>query len=132
MHWSYLYIFSFNSSHARHLRQSIALTGLNTPLFQLVIQNVNKIHALFGRAVGLDSLSQCGIVTQFREYTAIELSNRYFTPKKDVTDVEPILLDKDIDPYGYLLKAGGTTLFHGEENVVTYYECIKDALGERK
>ena len=54
--------------------------------------------------------------------SALELSNRYFTPRKDMVEGGELVLSADIDPYGYLAKAAGTTLCYTEENKVLYFE----------
>ena len=54
--------------------------------------------------------------------SALELSNRYFTPRKDMAEGGELFLSVDIDPYGYLAKAAGTALCHTEENAVLYFE----------
>ena len=54
--------------------------------------------------------------------SALELSNRYFTPRKDMAEGGELVLSTDIDPYGYLAKAAGTALCYTEENAVLYFE----------
>jgi hypothetical protein len=54
--------------------------------------------------------------------SALELSNRYFTPRKDIAEGGELVLSADIDPYGYLAKAAGTALCYTEENAVLYFE----------
>ena len=54
--------------------------------------------------------------------SALELSNRYFTPRKDIAEDNELILSADIDPYGYLANAAGTTLCYTEENAVQYFE----------
>ena len=54
--------------------------------------------------------------------SALELSNRYFTPRKDIAEDNKLILSADIDPYGYLANAAGTTLCYTEENAVQYFE----------
>jgi hypothetical protein len=58
----------------------------------------------------------------FEEWPAIDVANRYFTPKaaarKD--DVRPIGID--IDPFGSLSKAASSLFLHTEENKVYYFQ----------
>ena len=54
--------------------------------------------------------------------SALELSNCYFTPHKDMAEGGELVLLTDIDPYGYLAKAAGTALCYTEENAVLYFE----------
>ena len=54
--------------------------------------------------------------------SALKLSNRYFTPHKDMAEGGELVLSADIDPYGYLAKAVGTALCYTEENAILYFE----------
>ena len=54
--------------------------------------------------------------------SALELSNRYFTPQKDMVEGSELVLSTDVDPYGYLAKAAGTALCYTEDNAVLYFE----------
>ena len=53
---------------------------------------------------------------------ALELSNHYFTPQKDMAEGDELVLAADIDPYGYLAKAVGTALCYTKENAVLYFK----------
>ena len=72
--------------------------------------------------MGTEKLEECQIITSYKEMSALELSNRYFTPRKDIAEADELILSADIDPYGYLAKAAGTALCHTEENAVLYFE----------
>jgi hypothetical protein len=65
----------------------------------------------------------------FEEWPAIDVANRYFTPKaaarKD--DVRPIGID--IDPFGSLSKAASSLFLHTEENKVYYFQRKESANG---
>ena len=54
--------------------------------------------------------------------SALELSNHYFAPHKDMVQGSELVLSVDIDPYRYLVKAAGTALCYTEENAVLYFE----------
>lgn len=85
--------------------------------------NIAEVHALFGRIVGADRLQGCSMYTTFDGTTAVEMSNRYFTPKSEAPDAAAgIVLGEDIDPHGNLRRAAGTGYIHTEENQVCYYE----------
>ena len=85
--------------------------------------NIAEVHALFGRIVGSDHLQACSIYTTFDGMAAVEMSNRYFTPKNEVPDAAArILLEEDIDPHGNLSTATGNNYVHTAENQVTYFE----------
>ncbi|KAF8958454.1 hypothetical protein BDZ97DRAFT_2047168 [Flammula alnicola] len=110
---------------ARFLRQSITVTGLKSPTFAKVVENVAEVHALFSRTVGQNQLQECSMIAEDGDDPVLEMSNRYFTPKKDAPQMPSIPLTADIDPHGYLARAGGQSHIHGEDNVVYYYERQK-------
>ncbi|KAF8906960.1 hypothetical protein CPB84DRAFT_1635248, partial [Gymnopilus junonius] len=56
---------------------------------------------------------------------ALEMSNRYFTPRKQAQEVEELTFGHDVDPKDILKKAAGNCLVHIEDNVVQYYELVK-------
>jgi len=113
------------SPHVRHLRQSLTLTGFNTSTFQSVSENIAAVHELFGRFIGKNSLQPLSCVSGFGEYVSIDMSNRYFTPRRDETlGATEIPFTPDVDPHGFLGKAAGSGLFHSDENVVHYYERV--------
>ena len=95
---------------------------MQSSTFNNIIYTVAEIHAVFGRAVGTEKLQECQIITSYRGMSALELSNCYFTPHKDMAEGSELVLSTDIDPYGYLAKAAGTTLCYTEENAVLYFE----------
>lgn len=113
------------SPHVRHLRQSLTLTGFNTSTFQSVSENIGAVHDLFGRFIGKGSLQDLTCVSGFGEYVCIDMSNRYFTPRREETlgEIE-IPFTADVDPHGFLGQAAGTGLFHGDDNIVHYYERV--------
>jgi hypothetical protein len=104
------------------LRQSVSITGLQSSIFEKIIHTVAEIHIAFSRAVGTENLEECQIITSYKEMSALELSNRYFTPHEDIAEGDELTLSADVDPYGYLANAAGTTLCHTEENAVLYFE----------
>lgn len=114
--------FNRRTNHVRYLRQSVTLTGLQTPTFEKILNTIAEIHTLFGRSVGMSKLEECGGITSYKGMPAVELSNRYFTPRNSTTGGDEIPLSADIDPHGYLSDAAGTGLFHSEENTVSYFE----------
>jgi hypothetical protein len=62
-----------------------------------------------------------------RQGTVFEASNRYFTSKRDVPNMEPIPISPLIDR-GIL----ETLLLHGKENEVHYYQVHENTLWGRK
>ena len=83
---------------------------------------IAEIHTIFSRAVGSENLEECQMITSYKDMSALEVSNRYFTPRKDIADGDELILSTDIDPHGYLVNAAGTALCHTEENTVLYFE----------
>ena len=104
------------------MRQGVTITGLQSFTFNKNIYTVAEVHALFSRAVGVDKLEECQVITAYKGMSALELSNRYFTPRKNMVEDDELILSADIDPYGYLAKAAGTTLCYTEENAVLYFK----------
>ena len=111
-----------NSSLAKYLRQSVSITGLQSSTFDKIVHTVIEIHAAFSRAVGIENFEECQIITSYKGMSALELSNRYFTPRQTIAEDSELVLSADIDPYGYLAKAAGTTLCYTDENAVLYFE----------
>ncbi|KAF8902970.1 hypothetical protein CPB84DRAFT_1846097 [Gymnopilus junonius] len=114
-----------SSTHTQHLRQSITLIGSQTPTFMRALDNVGKIHALFSHLVGHKNLQACHIIAMHHQEQALEMLNRYFTPRKQAQEVEEFTLGHDIDPKDILKKATRNRLVHIEDNIVQYYEMVK-------
>jgi len=78
--------------------------------------------------VGNRLTEEC-INSMFGEWPAIDVANRYFTPKAvaRMEDVRPI--EFDIDPFGSLRKAAGASFVHTEENKVYYFQRKESASG---
>jgi hypothetical protein len=56
-----------------------------------------------------------------RGHTALDASNRFFTPKKDAPTADHIPFDEAVDPHGILEAMRDSGYVHTEENVVCYY-----------
>ena len=104
------------------MRQSVSITGLQSSIFEKIIHTIAEINAAFDRAVGTEKLEECQIITSYKQMSALEVSNRYFTPRKDIAEGDELTLSADIDPHGYFVNAAGSTLCHTEENTVLYFE----------
>ena len=111
-----------NRGLAKYLRQSVSITGLQSSIFDKIIQTVTEIHAVLGRTVGIENFEECQIITSYKGMSALQLSNRYFTPREDMAEENQLVLSTDIDPFGYLAKAAGMTLCYTDENAVQYFE----------
>ena len=112
----------------KYLRQSATLTAFGNPVFEKPIENIAEIYAIFKRAVG-DNLSESAVYSTYEGFPAIDVANRYFTPKgaADPEEIRP--LTAEVDPNGYLAKAAGSKYVHTEENKVYYFE--KNGNGRR-
>ena len=69
----------------------------------------------------IDQIAPGGIVDEYNGHSSIELSNRYFTPKKDALTEDYVSISTDIDPQGLLARAAGSKYVHTEQNAVKYY-----------
>jgi hypothetical protein len=106
---------------AKYLRQSATLTAFGNSVFDKPIENITAIYAIFKRAVG-DSISESAVYSMYEDFPAIDVANRYFTPR-DGADFEKIRpLTAEVDPNSYLAKVAGSTYVHTEENKVYYFE----------
>jgi hypothetical protein len=108
----------------------VSLTGLGVPAFETNIKGLKNIYSTFARYIAIDKLAPCGIVDEYDKYTSIELSNRYFTPKRDALVEEQIPITADIDPAGLLRLAGGSKYVHTNHNAVRYYMRTKQPDGK--
>jgi hypothetical protein len=74
-----------------------------------------EIHEVFQRQFAEGRLAGWN-AGKYRKYQTLDLSNRYFTPKRDAPDMEHIPFTKDVDPRGILEKMAMAGYVHGEEN----------------
>ena len=114
------------TKQAKYLRQSISVTGLGIPEFETNIKGLADIYSAFARCVMLDKLAPSGIVDEYNKQSSIELSNRYFTSKKEALLEDCIAISTDIDPQGLLVQAAGNNYVHTEQNAVKYYMRTKE------
>jgi hypothetical protein len=104
----------------KYLRQAITLTGLGSPSFDDAVASAQEIYLLFQRQFPEGKLQNWSSST-FRDYPTLELSNRYFTPKKDALNMEHLPFHKTVDPHGILEAMAREGYKHTEENAVSYY-----------
>ena len=112
----------------KYLRQSATLTAFGNTVFNKPIESIAAIFAIFKRAVG-DHLSESVVYSMYEDFPAIDVANRYFTPRGSANSEEIQPLTSEVDPHGYLAKAAGSTYVHTEENKVYYFE--KTSNGQR-
>jgi hypothetical protein len=74
--------------------------------------------------VSEDKIQPNAIIGEQEDFTTLNASNRYFTPKKDAQMAKELRFDEDVDPHGNLTRHLGTGHVHIEENSVSYYERV--------
>jgi hypothetical protein len=110
----------------------VSIIGFGTPSFESATNNLMQVYAMFSRNIAQDKLQPCTTIPQYRNQASIESSNRYFTPRKDATQMQEVSFCRDVDPLGTLAKLCGQDFFHGEDNVVCYYERLLGKNGEAR
>ncbi|KAH7903324.1 hypothetical protein BJ138DRAFT_1020827, partial [Hygrophoropsis aurantiaca] len=107
-------------NQARHMRQSVVLSGLGLPAFEDAITTLYGIHTLLGRNVPPGALEKW----QPFDYIgtrAIEIQNRYFTVKRFGNGLPKLPFDLLCDSNGYLEDCSTPEMYHTEDNEVDYY-----------
>ena len=107
----------------------MAITGLGSPTFERAVESLTKVHAFYSRFVPEDKLQANSVIDLYKEFTSIELSNRYFSARKDAPNELHIPFTKELDPKGILTKAMGTQFICSEQNVVKYNRKIEKLTG---
>ena len=115
----------------KFLRQGITITGLGTPTFERSVNAAKVIYEMFQRQYPQGKLESWNPGTH-RGCTTLEMSNRYFTPKRDAPDMEHIPFDKLVDPFGVLETMIESGYTHGEENKVRYFARETDEEGNER
>jgi hypothetical protein len=92
------------------------------------VNMIPDVAAIFTRAVSEDRIEPNAIIGEQDDLTTLNLSNRYFTPRKDAQTgtqmAKQLQFHQDVDPYGNLTRLLGTAHVHIEENNVSYYERV--------
>jgi hypothetical protein len=117
------------SNRIRYLRQSVTLTGFGTPTFENGIKGLLQVHELFDRHVPENKLDECSIVDKCDDFLGVHLSNRYFSSWHENPTGAHIPFAPMVDPSGFLTSLVKTQYFHGEQNVVKYYNRSVDSRG---
>jgi hypothetical protein len=108
----------------------LTITGLGTATFEEAIRSAFGLHERFQRQFPHGKLENWE-TSAYKDFYALELSNRYLTPRRDAPLAEHIPFSKEVDPLGFLEDAVGGDFFHSQENEVQYYACLHDE-GKRK
>jgi hypothetical protein len=109
----------------------MSITGLGTPTFDNAMKTANEIFRQFDRQFA-DGKLEGWAPGQYSGYSALEMSNRYFTPKRDAPSMEHVPFTKAVDPYGILEEVAKTIYIHSEESDVHYYSLEADKDGNGK
>jgi hypothetical protein len=125
------FLLSMSRTRYKYLRQGISITGLGGPSFDAAICAVQDIHEIFRQGI-YDGRLQDLSTTKYREHSALDLSNRYFTPKLEAPYMEHVPFDENVDPKGFLEEACRAGYVHGEDNVVRYYSRRVDEQGKTR
>jgi hypothetical protein len=94
------------------------------------MKSVTDIYDIFQRQFA-DGKLEGWFPGVHRGHTALDASNRYLMPKKDVPDADHIPFDEAVDPHGILEAMRKTGYVHTEENVVHYYVRQIDEKGDQ-
>ncbi|KAF6759696.1 hypothetical protein DFP72DRAFT_988566 [Ephemerocybe angulata] len=110
----------------RCLRQGLRLHGLDTEAFERAFQAIMDIATLFERTV--PTMNPPDFINRDEHGMFIDVSNRYFSTRRDYRGGEPAGFSLDVDPTGALAKMEDDNYYHGEENVVRYFERVVNKL----
>jgi hypothetical protein len=121
-----------NGKGVRFIRQGLSITGLSTPSFKTATENYSKLYALFSRHIEQNTLQQSMVISDFQGHTSVDVSNRYFTPRREGIQENEISFSVEIDPSEVLTKITGTGFYHGEDNFVGYFERITGQDGDSR
>lgn len=107
------------------MKQSITLTGCGSTSFQLSRDNIEHLTSYLKAGshetghVAVDSSVQVGLAP------SIEATNRYFTPSKDVGELDVLDIPTNWDPLHILQRIRGHDLVFTEENMVEFNKAVK-------
>jgi hypothetical protein len=105
----------------RFLQQSVTLTGFETATFNKGVQALLDVQGFFDRHIPVNKIEECTIIDKYDDSLGIQLSNRYFTARREAPTDKQVAFTLEIDPSGYLASLAGDQFFHGEQNIVKYY-----------
>lgn len=110
-----------SSKRVKYLRQRVSITGMGNESFNQAAVNLAKIQAIFKRTIG-NELGEDPLYSDFKNYRALDASNRFFTPRDDRSENDHTPLGIEVDPHGFLQQAAGSAYIHTTDNKVYYYE----------
>ena len=106
------------------------LTGLSSPKFNDAILSIHAIEDIFRQQV-VDQNMEAWVPSSFQGHPAIDVGNRYFTPRQHALQDRHISFSPAIDPDNILSAAMGEEFVHTEDNEVEYYEALRKARGTK-
>ncbi|KAH7905812.1 hypothetical protein BJ138DRAFT_1017203 [Hygrophoropsis aurantiaca] len=111
-------------AQVRHIRQHVTVTGLGQKAFDQAVSNLYGIHTMLARQVPPGALESWQ-PSEYRGYTALDIQNRYFTPRKFANGQAKIAFDKLCDDNHYLEDSSTPELYHTYDNHVDYYAAAE-------
>lgn len=111
-------------------RQAVILTGLGCESFCQAVQSIYEIHQIFSRTFEVGSIEGWSTST-FEGHEAIDMSNRFFTPRQHATSNQITTFTRAVDPDNILKEAMNQDdkFTHTTDNEVDYYELMTDSEG---
>jgi hypothetical protein len=103
----------------------VELTGFSSPNFQTIIDSLRRLHQMLARQVPEGAMEQYTF-GHANGFDTIQLSTRYFTPRRDDPANPQVPFDRLVDPKGILASLSNEAYFHGEDNKVLYYMLKSD------
>jgi hypothetical protein len=102
------------------LRQGLSITGLGSLTFDEAVESAYGLYHRFERQFTEGSLEKWTKST-YQGHSALDISNRYLTPKRDAPAAEHIPFPTSVDPQGILEEMAKSDYVHSEDNEVYYY-----------
>ena len=106
-----------------HLRQAVSLTGLSTEKFEQSVDAFIQIHTMFAR-IFKDGVLDPWLLSAFEDHNAIDISNRYFTSRRQNPNAIQLPFHELVDPDRILVNMAVGDLVHSEENDVQFFELV--------
>jgi len=125
---------AFNSikpARYKFFRQGVSITGAGTAIFNDATKAAQEIYAQFYHQFPDKKLEAWSMGT-YAGHPALDVTNRYFTPKRDAPEMQHIPFNNVVDPRSILEDMARAGYIHGEDNNVLYYICHVNEQGERR
>jgi hypothetical protein len=104
---------------------------MGSPTFEEVLTSMKECYGRFERQFP-DGQLEDWVGATYKDYGALNILNRYLTPRRDAPASEHIPFNKSVDPYGILEKMAKPDYVHSDENEVYYYVCLSDEDGTKR